>query len=119
MVGAPLKTSTVPTPPPAAKPKLSTPTREAGSSPRRPGRPATFIRVALTIWILWHFTGVFLAALSVNVTFDLVLHVSQNAHGPMQWYLDALYMNQGHSFFAPDVGPGHLIKYELFDQTNH
>ena len=36
---------------------------------------------------------------------------------PMQWYLDALYMNQGHSFFAPDVGPGHLIRYQLFDQS--
>jgi hypothetical protein len=34
----------------------------------------------------------------------------------MQWYLDALYLNQGHSFFAPDVGPGHLIRYELYDQ---
>jgi hypothetical protein len=34
----------------------------------------------------------------------------------MQWYLDALFLNQGHSFFAPDVGPGHVIHYELFDQ---
>jgi hypothetical protein len=36
----------------------------------------------------------------------------------MQWYLDALYLNQGHSFFAPDVGPGHVIHYELFDRNN-
>ena len=36
----------------------------------------------------------------------------------MQWYLDALYLNQGHSFFAPEVGPGHVIHYELFDQSN-
>jgi hypothetical protein len=36
----------------------------------------------------------------------------------MQWYLDALYLNQGHSVFAPDVGPGHVIHYELFDQAN-
>src|SRR4051812_1190701 len=119
MVGAPLKTSTAPIQPLSPKPKPSAPTREGGAAPRRPGRPATFVRIALTLWILWHFTGVFLAALSIGITSDLVLHVSQNAHGPMQWYLDALYMNQGHSFFAPDVGPGHLIKYELFDQTNH
>src|SRR5207244_271456 len=111
MVGAPLKTSSAPTPlPPAAKPKPAAPTREGSSSPRRPGRPAAFIRIALSMWILWHFTGVFLAALSIGVTSDLVLKVSQNPHGPMQWYLDALYMNQGHSFFAPDVGPGHLIR---------
>jgi len=37
---------------------------------------------------------------------------------PIRWYLDALYLNQGHSFFAPDVGPGHIIRYELFDQGN-
>jgi hypothetical protein len=117
MVGAPLKTSAAPTPaPPLAKPKPASPARDAGS-PRRPGRPATFVRIALTIWILWHFTGVFLAALSIGVTSDLVLKVSQNPHGPMQWYLDALYMNQGHSFFAPDVGPGHLIRYQLYDQS--
>jgi hypothetical protein len=35
----------------------------------------------------------------------------------MQWYLDALYLNQGHSFFAPEVGPGNLIRYELYDQS--
>ena len=28
-----------------------------------------------------------------------------------------LYLNQGHSFFAPEVGPGHIIRYELFDQS--
>jgi hypothetical protein len=27
-------------------------------------------------------------------------------------------MNQGHSFFAPEVGPGHMIKYALYDQNN-
>jgi hypothetical protein len=37
----------------------------------------------------------------------------------MQWYLDALYMNQGHSFFAPQVGPGHMIRYQLLDQSGH
>src|SRR4051812_11310706 len=117
MVGAPLKTSTAPIQPLSPKPKPSAPTREGGAAPRRPGRPATFVRIALTLWILWHFTGVFLAALSIGITSDLVLHVSQNPHGPMQWYLDALYMNQGHSFFAPDVGPGHLVRYQLYDQS--
>jgi hypothetical protein len=38
--------------------------------------------------------------------------------GPMKCYLSALYLNQGHSFFAPDVGPGHIMRYELFDQSN-
>lgn len=115
MVGAAIKPPN-PTPPPAGqKPRPNPPQREAGSSPRRPGRPAPLVRVAASIFILWHFTGYFLAALSVPLSSDLVINLAQKP--PMQWYLDALYMNQGHSFFAPDVGPGHLIRYQLFDQS--
>src|SRR5215218_3181945 len=114
MVGAAIKTPTASTPAPAPKPRPATPPREG--SPRRGGRPALMIRIALTIFIIWHFTGVFLAALCVPTSSDLVLDIAQ--HPPMQWYLDALYMNQGHSFFAPEVGPGHMVRYQLFDQSN-
>lgn len=114
MVGAPVKTAGPPTIP-AQKPRPATPQREAGSNPRRPGRLGPIIRVAISLLIVWHFTGVFLAALSIPVSSPLVMKIAQRP--PMQWYLDALYMNQGHSFFAPDVGPGHLIRYELFDQS--
>jgi hypothetical protein len=114
MVGAPIKPTGPPTPPPQ-KPRVATPQREAGA-PRRNGRPGPVIRIAISVWILWHFAGVFLAALSIGVTSPLVMNVAQKP--PMQWYLDALYLNQGHSFFAPDVGPGHIVSYELFDQSN-
>lgn len=113
MVGAAIKTPS-PVPPQAQRPRPATPQREPGSS-RRAGRPAPVIRVFASILILWHFTGVFLAAMSVPYSSELVINIAQKP--PMQWYLDALYMNQGHSFFAPDVGPGHLIRYQLFDQT--
>jgi hypothetical protein len=113
MVGAAIKTPTASMPTPALKPRPATPQREG--SPRRAGRPALAIRIALTFFIVWHFTGVFLAAMCVPTSSELVFKIAQ--HPPMQWYLDALYMNQGHSFFAPDVGPGHLIRYQLFDQS--
>lgn len=112
MVGAAIKTPTASTAAPAPKPRPAAPQREG--SPRRNGRPALFIRIAFTVFILWHFTGVFLAALCVPTSSDLVINIAQSW---MQWYLDALYMNQGHSFFAPDVGPGHLIRYQLLDQS--
>jgi hypothetical protein len=114
MVGAPLKTPNPPTPP-GQKPR-STAQREPGTAPKRPGMPAPVVRVLLTLFIIWHFTGVFLAALSIPVSSDLVLNMAQK--GPMMWYLDALFMNQGHSFFAPDVGPGHLIRYQLYGHNN-
>jgi hypothetical protein len=113
MVGAAIKPPTASTAAPAPKPRPEKPQREGSS--KRGGRPALAIRIAFTIFIVWHFTGVFLAALCVPSSSPLVLGIAQ--HWPMQWYLDALYMNQGHSFFAPQVGPGHLIRYQLLDQS--
>ena len=113
MVGAAIKTPTASTPPPAPKPRPTTPPRKGGA--RRGGRPATFIRIAFTVFIVWHFAGVFLAALCVPASSPLVMDIAQN--WPMQWYLDAIYMNQGHSFFAPEVGPGPHDPLQLYDQT--
>jgi hypothetical protein len=115
MVGAAIKTPTASTPTPAPKPRPAAPQREG--SPRRAGRPGLVVRIALTVFIIWHFTGVFLAGLCVPDSSKLVYSIAQ--HPPMQWYLDALYMNQGHSFFAPEVGPSHLIRYQLLDQNGH
>jgi hypothetical protein len=115
MVGAAPKPPATPQPPPGNKPRPSAPQREPGSPGRRAGRLPLALRIVISLLIVWHFTGVFLAALSVGGSSDLVNNIAQGP--PMQWYLDALYMNQGHSFFAPDVGPGQIIRYELFDQA--
>jgi hypothetical protein len=93
------------------------PQREAGTAPARRssnGRLPLAIRLAISVLILWHFTGIFLAALSIGPSSELVVKIAQRK---MQWYLDALYLNQGHSFFAPEVGPGYVIRYELFDPS--
>jgi hypothetical protein len=100
MVGAAIKTPS-PSPPPAPKP-----------------RP-TFVRVTVSIWILWHFLAVFSAALSVpGPTSPLVRNIAQNSKSPLHWYLNALYLNQGHAFFAPDVGCGYLVTFECMDRNN-
>lgn len=82
---------------------------------KRDGKLGPALRILISLVIIWHFTAVFLAALCIPDSSPLVYDVAQRP--PMQWYLDALYLNQGHSFFAPDVGPGHVIHYELFDQS--
>ncbi len=112
MVGAPVKPTAQPIPPQKSRP--AAPQRETGAL-RRNGRPGPIFRIAVSLLIVWHFAGVFLAGLAIPATSPLVLKISQQ--GPMLWYLDALYLNQQHSFFAPDVGPGHLIRYQLFDQS--
>jgi hypothetical protein len=51
--------------------------------------------------------------MSISPSSPLVVDIAQQP--PMQWYLDLLYLNHGYHFFAPDPGPGHLIRYEVFD----
>jgi len=101
--------------PPAQKPKPTPPAREGGSA-RKSGQPALAIRIVVTIFLVWHITGLFLAGLSVpGPTSPLVRYIAQHPKSPMHWYLNAFYLNQGHSFFAPDVGCGYLITSECFD----
>jgi hypothetical protein len=88
--------------------------REPGAA-KRNGKLGPFVRVAISIVIVWHFVAIFLAALCIPDTSPLVLNLAQQP--PIQWYLDLLYLNQGHAFFAPDVGPSHVVHYELFDQS--
>src|SRR5207244_751689 len=114
MVGAAIKTPTPP--PPAQKPRPNPPQREAAGSPKRNGRWRPIVRILISLFIVWHFSAVFLAALSVpGPTSPLVRAIAQYPKSPLRRYLDAFYLNQGHSFFAPDVGCGYLITYECFD----
>jgi hypothetical protein len=69
--------------------------------------------VLVSLLIGWHLLAVALAPMSLPPTSQLVVDLAQRP--PMQWYLDLLYLNHGYHFFAPDPGPGHLIRYEIFD----
>ena len=71
------------------------------------------VRLFLSLLIVWHVTAVFLAPLSVPPSSDLIVRLAQQP--PVQWYLDTLFLNHGYSFFAPDPGPGHIMRYEVFD----
>lgn len=94
-----------------SKPRTNPP-REPGLAQREGAGPGTAVRVIVSALLLWHVTAVFLAPLSVPPAPQLVADIAQRR--PMQWYLDLLYLNHGYHFFAPDPGPGHLIRYELF-----
>jgi len=117
MVGAPIK-PTGPTPQPPQKPRPEVLKRESGAQ-RRNGRPPGFVCALISVWIVWHISAIFLAAMATpGPSSQLVLNVAEHPKSPMRWYLDAFYLNQGHSFFAPDVGPGSFLRYELFDKNN-
>src|SRR5687767_12060828 len=117
MVGAAIKPSATPPPPPAGKPRPNPPQREPGAPPRRPGRPPAFVRVIVSALLVWHLLAVFLAPMSVPPSSQLVIDIAQRP--PVQWYLDALYINHGYYFFAPDPGDGHLIYYDVYDKQGN
>jgi hypothetical protein len=96
-------------------PQRDRPAPAPRESRKRDGKLALWLRIVISVVIVWHFTAIFLAALCIPASSRLVVDIAQKP--PMQWYLDALYLNQGHSFFAPDVGPSRVVRYELFDQS--
>jgi hypothetical protein len=114
MVGTAVKPSGT-SMPPMSKSRPNSPERDPSRGSRSDNRPAKFVRVLISLLLVWHLTAVFLAPLSVYPTSRLVVQIAQQR--PMQWYLDVLYLNHGYHFFAPDPGPGHLIRYELLDQS--
>ena len=116
MVGAAAKPTATPQPP-GNKPRPSAPLREEGARGRRPGRIRLWARICLSLLVVWHLTAVIMAPMSIPPSSRLVVDVAQGRL--MQWYLDALYINHGYSFFAPDPGPGHLIFYEVYDQQGN
>jgi hypothetical protein len=74
-------------------------------------RPAgnRFVRWAATLWLLFHFTAVLAAAASVGPTSGLVIAVWR----PFRPYLQALYLNHGYNFYAPQPSPSTLVSYEV------
>jgi hypothetical protein len=101
---------------PASQPAPTThePSRRVENS-RHPG---LVVRGLISVLLLWHLFAVFMAPLSLPPTSQLVSKLVQggpSAPSLMQRYLDALYINHGYHFFAPEPGPGHLIHYDVFD----
>ncbi len=110
-----------PATPPQMKPNRPNPTgteRDTSASPQRqrtakPGQMHIAVKLFISLLLAWHVTAVFLAPLSISPSSPLVVEVAQGSF--MQWYLDALYLNHGYHFFAPEPSNGHLIRYTLTD----
>jgi hypothetical protein len=91
------------------------PQREGSPAPARRanGRPSLAVRIVVSSILVWHLFAVFIAPMSVPPSSALVMEVAQGSH--LQWYLDALYINHGYAFFAPDPGSGRLVRWEILN----
>jgi hypothetical protein len=109
-------------PPPQMKPNRpqpmasdrDAPAPQQRAKPRKPGQVPLAVKIIVSLLVTWHVAAVFLAPLSIQPSSPLVQELAQHY---MQWYLDALYINHGYHFFAPEPGPGHLIHYQLTDDA--
>ena len=73
------------------------------------------LRRAVSIGLALHLFALVLAPLAVAPCSQLTLRL-WTAFRP---YLQALYLNHGHHFFAPEPGPSHLVRYELRFADGH
>lgn len=71
-----------------------------------PWRPIA--KVAVSLFLVWHLAAVVLGPLSVpNAMIPTAL-------APIvRPYQQAVFINHGYKFFAPDPGPSHLVRYDI------
>ncbi len=63
----------------------------------------------VSLWLCYHIVGLIISPASIPPSSDLV-RGAWPYFGP---YLQFLYMNQGHHFFAPDPGASTLVQYTV------
>lgn len=66
-------------------------------------------RMLITLALLAHLAAVVLAPLAIPPSSPL----AQSGRAVLAPYIDAIYLDHGYRFFAPDPGPSHLVRYEL------
>src|SRR5258708_28220683 len=81
--------------------------REIGEPPL-PWSPRT--RAAVSAMILFHLAAAVVAAL---VAAPPVSDLSSAVASVFRPYINAVDLNHGYRFFAPDPGPSHLVRYHL------
>jgi hypothetical protein len=82
------------------------PAARPGPRERPPGR--RLLRLAVNLWLVLHVTAIIVAPAMVGPASDLV----HDAWGLFQPYLEALYLDHGYHFFAPEPDESHLLAFE-------
>lgn len=69
------------------------------------------LKTPVSLWLLFHISAVFLYPAAIPAPPGSLLSTISDAF--FERYMEALYMVQGHRFFAPEPGPGTLIAYRI------
>ena len=81
------------------------PTSGPVPTPRRAG--GRLLRWGVNLWLVFHLTAIVIAPASVSPSSELV-DSAWELVGP---YLQFLYLNHGHHFFAPEPGESTLLAF--------
>jgi hypothetical protein len=68
------------------------------------------LRIAVSLVIAFHVFAVFVGPWAMP---QQASPLAADFGSVLRPYVDALYLNNGYRFFAPEPGPSHLIRYEL------
>ncbi len=68
-------------------------------------------RLIVSLLIVFHLFAVFVAPMSNPPPSSQLFNRLSSLFSP---YLQALFLNHGYRFFAPEPGPSHLVRYEIY-----
>jgi hypothetical protein len=73
------------------------------------------IRILVSLLLIGHITAVFMPpfAFQTSPIRGLGSPLAETAMSVLAPYIDAVYLNHGYAFFAPDPGPSHLLRARL------
>jgi hypothetical protein len=77
------------------------------SSPEIRSRRQRLVRLAISLWLMYHVAAIIIAPASVSPASSLV----QSTWLLFQPYLQLLYLNNGYHFFAPEPAESTLLAY--------
>ena len=73
-------------------------------------------RICVSLLITFHICAVIIAPLGIveprSQLFD-------SLRTSLQPYLHAMFLDHGYRFFAPEPGPGHIVRYEITDENGN
>ena len=85
---------------------------DVGDMARLPKTWSIRIRIAVSMLLLFHLAAVIVAPCTTPPPrSELAFQISRL----FEPYLSAMYLFHGYRFFAPNPGPGHLVRYETID----
>ncbi len=79
-----------------------------GPDSRKNRTDRRYLRWGVNLWLVFHVAAVIIAPAAMDPSSDLV----RSLHGVFQPYLDALFLDNGYHFFAPEPEESTLLSFE-------